>query len=274
MAHARDKHRKHDRPSSHRQAGGVARGGFLHAQERQNSNGDRLFRHGRGPAPDRARRIVQPSQIGPFKFGVSTMVQTGKTGGPGAFSITQLEARDDQSVPKVREGSGASMADLLKMNGFIGATTATIGLRMVTISAWESPEASRRVMTEGAHATVMKGLYDGSLANHGYTSVWCLDQAQNQPGDGALRILRQNESCSPRKAGMFVRCQIARCGPPSGELEAPRCLMRLPLNQREKSQWRSEKYRSRHGRIERHGLRNNQGDGAGGRYRSSVAGPQ
>jgi steroid delta-isomerase-like uncharacterized protein len=116
--------------------------------------------------------IVQPSQIGPFKFGVSTMVQTGKIDEPGAFSITYLEARDDQAVVKVREGSRASMVDMLKMDGFIGATTAVIGHRMVTISAWDSPEASRRVMTEGAHATVMKGLYDGSLARYGYTSVW------------------------------------------------------------------------------------------------------
>ena len=116
--------------------------------------------------------IVQPFEIGPFKFGISTMVQTGKTQEPGAFSITYLEARDDKSVQKVREGSRASLIDMLKMDGFIGATTATIGHRMVTISAWDSPEASRRVMREGAHATVMNGLYDGSLATQGYTSVW------------------------------------------------------------------------------------------------------
>ena len=116
--------------------------------------------------------IVQPFEIGPFKFGISAMVQTGKTQEPGAFSITYLEARDDQSVLKVREGSRASLVDMLKMDGFIGATTATIDHRMVTISAWDSPDASRRVMREGAHAAVMKGLYDGSLAKQGYTSVW------------------------------------------------------------------------------------------------------
>ena len=37
--------------------------------------------------------IVQPKEIGPFRFGTSTMVQTGKTEEPAAFSITYLEAR-------------------------------------------------------------------------------------------------------------------------------------------------------------------------------------
>ncbi|MET0598503.1 MAG: ester cyclase [Mesorhizobium sp.] len=116
--------------------------------------------------------IVQPAQSGPFKFGISTSVQTGKTQEPGAFSITYLEARDETAVKSVREGSRAALADMLKMEGFIGAVTATIGLRMVTISAWDSPEASRLVMSQGAHAKVQKGMYDGSFAKHGFTSVW------------------------------------------------------------------------------------------------------
>lgn len=116
--------------------------------------------------------VVQPHQVGPFKFGVSTAAQTGKTQEPGAFSITYLEAKDADSIQKVREGSRASLIDMLKMDGFIGATTAVIGTRMVTISAWDSPEDSRRVMKEGAHSEAQKGFYDGSLASQGYTSVW------------------------------------------------------------------------------------------------------
>ena len=68
--------------------------------------------------------------------------------------------------------SRASLIDMLKMEGFIGATTAVIGHRMVTISAWDSPEASRQVMRQGAHSNVMKSVYDGSVAKHAYTSVW------------------------------------------------------------------------------------------------------
>jgi hypothetical protein len=116
--------------------------------------------------------VVQPREIGPFRFGTSTMVQTGKTHEPGAFSITFLESRDAGTAQKVREYSRASLAGMLKMDGFIGATTAVIGRRMVTISAWDSPEASRRTMKEGAHAEIMKHLYDGSVADHAYTSVW------------------------------------------------------------------------------------------------------
>ena len=116
--------------------------------------------------------IVQPKQIGPFKFGISSMVQTGKTEEPGAFSITYLEAASPEAVLKVREGSRASLIDMLKMEGFIGATTATIGTRMVTISAWATPEDSRRVMKEGKHAEAQRMMFDGDIAKNGFTSVW------------------------------------------------------------------------------------------------------
>ena len=66
--------------------------------------------------------IVQPKEIGPFRFGISTVVQTGKTHEPGAFSITYLEARDDATKQEVREGSRAALIDMLKMDGFIAAT--------------------------------------------------------------------------------------------------------------------------------------------------------
>ena len=116
--------------------------------------------------------IVQPKQIGPFSFGTCASVQTGKVQEPGVFSITHLEARDAAAVENVRQGSRASLMDMLKMDGFIGATTAVVGTRMVTISAWDSPEDSRRVMKEGAHSEAQKGFYDGSVASSGYTSVW------------------------------------------------------------------------------------------------------
>jgi len=116
--------------------------------------------------------IVQPKQLGPFVFGVSIGVQTGKTTEPGAFSITSLEARDDQAVLQVREGSRASILDMLKIDGFIGAVTAVIGHRMVTISAWDKPETPRQVMRQGSHVSVMKSFHDGLLADHGFTSVW------------------------------------------------------------------------------------------------------
>lgn len=118
--------------------------------------------------------IVQPRQIGPFNFGVSNMVHTGKRAEPAAFSITFLQPVDAEAREKVRMGSRDSMIDMLKMEEFIGATTAMVGDRMVTISAWTDPDAPRRVMREGAHSQAMKGFYDGTLAAAGYTSVFAL----------------------------------------------------------------------------------------------------
>jgi steroid delta-isomerase-like uncharacterized protein len=146
--------------------------------------------------------VVQPREIGPFRFGVSTTVQTGRTEEPGAFSITYLEAKDDAAVQTVREGSRSSLIDMLKMDGFIAATTSTIGHRMVTISAWDSPEASRRVMKEGAHAGVMSGFYDGSLARGGYTSVWTKHRI-NPP---MIRCDACGETTRGAKPGQACRC--------------------------------------------------------------------
>jgi len=116
--------------------------------------------------------IVQPKQVGPFRFGTSTMVQTGKTQEPAAFSITYLEAKDAEDAAIVRDGSRASLIDMLSMDGFIGATTSVIGTRMVTISAWDSADAPRQVMRQGAHAQEQKKMLTGTVAKHGYTSVW------------------------------------------------------------------------------------------------------
>ena len=147
--------------------------------------------------------IVQPKEVGPFRFGVSTVVQTGKTQEPGAFSITYLEARDDAAVQAVREGSRASLIDMLKMEGFIAATTSTVGHRMVTVSAWNTPEDSRRVMKEGMHASVMGGFYDGSLARGGFTSVWTKHRI-NPP-------MIRCDACGQTTRGSTPG-QVCRCG--------------------------------------------------------------
>ena len=116
--------------------------------------------------------IVQPFEIGPFQFGTAVAIQTGKTHEPGAFSITSIKATDEAGVSKLRESSRTSMIDMLKMDGFVGAVAAVFGTRMVTISAWDSPEASRKVMSKGHHAQAMRLAYDGSITSGGFTSVW------------------------------------------------------------------------------------------------------
>lgn len=147
--------------------------------------------------------IVQPSSIGPFRFGTSVTVSTGKREQPGAFSVTYLEARDAEAVEKVREGSRASLIDMLPMEGFIGATTSTIGTRMVTITAWTDAEAPRKVMAQGAHSEAMRGMYSGELAEAGYTSVWSLER------DNGFLVRCPNCGAMARKVSDGDVCQ---CG--------------------------------------------------------------
>jgi steroid delta-isomerase-like uncharacterized protein len=117
--------------------------------------------------------IVQPKELGPFKFGIVGGVQTGKTMEPGAFAITCLHARDEQSAQQIKDASAAAWVDMLGMDGFIGGIGAFIGNRGMTISAWETPEAPRQLLrSSDAHTAAMKEFYDGSLARHGFTSVW------------------------------------------------------------------------------------------------------
>lgn len=116
--------------------------------------------------------VVQPDEIGPFKFGTSNQIQTGKTDAPGAFSVTQLFARDEDAAAEVSERSREILVEMMAAPGFIGATTAKIGPRMVTLSAWTDPEAPAKFMSQGKHAEAMKPFYDGSLSDAGVTSVW------------------------------------------------------------------------------------------------------
>lgn len=115
--------------------------------------------------------IVQPSEIGPFRFGTSVAVQTGRKQAPGAFSVTQLEPLDAEAAEKIRESSRETLVSMLEMDGFIGAVTANIGERMMTITAWDNVDAPRQLMRPGPHAAASKGMMDGSLAKSGYTSV-------------------------------------------------------------------------------------------------------
>ena len=118
--------------------------------------------------------IVQPEAIGPFRFGVSTAVQTGKTDLPAAFSITQLHAPDEEQAQHVRDYGRQILTDLMETPGFIGAVTSKIGLRLVTISAWSDKEAPSKFMRKGAHGSAMKTFFGGSIASSAYTSVCSL----------------------------------------------------------------------------------------------------
>lgn len=116
--------------------------------------------------------VVQPQAIGPFAFGTSVSFATGRQDKPGAFSVTQLTARDEAAAEKIRDYSRQILAEMAELPGFIGAVTARIGLRQMTLTAWTDADAPAKFMRKGIHGEAMKPFYDGSLSESGYTSVW------------------------------------------------------------------------------------------------------
>lgn len=116
--------------------------------------------------------IVQPHEIGPFRFGNSAAVQTGKREAPGAFSITEIEALNEDAAEENRGLGRGILQEMMGMEGFIGAVIARVGMRQMTISAWTDAEAPARFMNQGTHAEAMKSFFTGELAQSGYTSMW------------------------------------------------------------------------------------------------------
>ena len=80
-----------------------------------------------------------PYSIGPFSFGTSTSVQTGKKTKPCGFSITNIEARSDNEVEEIRDRSRQTVVEMLGMEGFIGWVGIIIGHRMLTVTPGTMP---------------------------------------------------------------------------------------------------------------------------------------
>jgi steroid delta-isomerase-like uncharacterized protein len=116
--------------------------------------------------------IVQPQEIGPFTFGSATRASTGKNVAPGAFSITVLEGGSAEEARAVGQLSSKIVGEALSMPGFLGFVSATVGRRMMTISAWDGPKDPRQLLAGGSHAEAMKKFFGTELASGGYTSVW------------------------------------------------------------------------------------------------------
>jgi hypothetical protein len=48
----------------------------------------------------------------------------------------------------------------------------TIGRRMMTVTAWETPEAPQQLLHGGTHVQAMQRFFSPELAAGGMTSVW------------------------------------------------------------------------------------------------------
>lgn len=114
--------------------------------------------------------IVQPTAVGPFAFGTSISVQSGKKTKPGAFSITSIW-NDIEQTAEIQSLSRDTMKEMMSMEGFIGITTARLGGRGITITAWEKPENVSQIMTSPTHREAMKKFWP-NLSTGAYTSVW------------------------------------------------------------------------------------------------------
>jgi steroid delta-isomerase-like uncharacterized protein len=116
--------------------------------------------------------LVQPRELGPFAFGNATRAWPGKNVKPGAFSVTVLEARSPEEVRSVEQMSPGIIGSMMPLQGFLGWVGVTVGSRMMTITAWESPKDPRQLLTGGAHGDAMKQFFGKEIAAGGFTSVW------------------------------------------------------------------------------------------------------
>ncbi len=114
--------------------------------------------------------IVQPSTVGSFSFGTSVAVQSGNKTKPGAFSITAIW-NDASQTAEIQSRSRETMKQMMGMEGFIGITSARLGERGITITAWEKPENVAQIMANPTHQEAMKQFHS-KLSNGGVTSVW------------------------------------------------------------------------------------------------------
>lgn len=114
--------------------------------------------------------LIQPFTVGPFTFGNSVGVQSGRKTKPGAFGITTIW-NSDARTEEIRALTRETAIEMLKMEGFIGVSFFRMGGRGVTISAWEKPEQTKQLMKDGVHAEAMRRFW-ADLGDSAYTSVW------------------------------------------------------------------------------------------------------
>lgn len=116
--------------------------------------------------------IVQPHAIGPFAFGTGLRVSNGSKAVPGAFGITFISARDKEDELHIRESSRKILQELLAIPGFISAVTTTVEDRMMTITAWETPESMKPLMRMGEHREAVGRYWASEYGQGGMTGVW------------------------------------------------------------------------------------------------------
>jgi steroid delta-isomerase-like uncharacterized protein len=116
--------------------------------------------------------IVQPYSAGPFSFGYSVRVQSGKLTKPGAFSLTWIQARSEEEAQQVRNYSRPTAAQMVDMPGFIAWIGVGIADRLFTITAWEDAESPQQLLRHTLHKEAVEQFFGADFATGVMTSVW------------------------------------------------------------------------------------------------------
>lgn len=116
--------------------------------------------------------VVQPRQVGPVALGTCATLSAARAQRPGALSLTSLRVRHEAEVEEVRNYSRQIYREIGAMPGFLSLFTAVAGNRMVTASAWESPEQLKRMYQSPTHQEAMRRMVREDFTDGGVSSVW------------------------------------------------------------------------------------------------------
>jgi predicted ester cyclase len=115
--------------------------------------------------------LVLPHRVGPVSFGYAVRWESDSAELPGAMSLTMLEVRTEEEAAWVRETTGRMLPEIMRLRGFLGTTTAAVGRRLYTMTAWREPEDAHQLRT-GPHAEAMREVYGGRIGSAGLTGIW------------------------------------------------------------------------------------------------------
>ncbi|CAM2919796.1 ester cyclase [Saccharomonospora xinjiangensis] len=110
-----------------------------------------------------------------MEYGTSFRAATDRTTQPGAFTLTWLDARDEEEGAEVTLLSTEVVKALRPTKGFLGAAIFEIGNRKYTLSAFDTL-ASVRAVHARPHQRAMRKFFKGGLCTGAYTSVWQLER--------------------------------------------------------------------------------------------------
>jgi steroid delta-isomerase-like uncharacterized protein len=114
--------------------------------------------------------LVQPPRLGPFEFGVATRVRPERAALPSAVGVTEVLARDDAAVQRIRELSRTTVTELLGRPGFLQFAGAVTGRTLTTLTLWDGTASLAEALHAGTHLQAMREFAD--LADAGATHVF------------------------------------------------------------------------------------------------------